>query len=343
MNPYDFVPVDFTTHPEQRKPVQHEKFGTDTISGTLIGKITAEMPLFLKFGNTERFTMNRNGKYIIPGTSLKGLFRSLVETVASGCFEKFDGSYTDKQRGSANYKDKLPKQFRSCSDPEKLCIACRIFGMLNGEKRFTGKVGFQDAVCDRPVTHQAVNTIALMGPKPHHKAFYINGDQIAGRKFYFHQPSGIKTEAQKTAYNQRITPLNAGSEFTFASDFTNMESDEWRALLYAIVLEPSMRHKIGYAKPSGFGSVRIEVTHIRLIDYSKRYTSPDRGISEYSGENLKQYLSDQIQTYTQNTTSRTLTELRRIWGWNPRDTAPYRYPTTAWFKDNPDTPISRTP
>lgn len=346
MNPYDFAPVDFTRPPKRKSPLTHEKFRANAVSGHLTGTIATETPIFIKSGNTEQFIKNKAGQHIIPGTSLKGLFRCLVETIANGCFEKFDGGYTDKQRGRVNYGDKLPKAFRSCQDPNHACVACRIFGMLNGDKQFAGKAGFQDAVCDQPVRHEAVNTIALMGPKPHHDAFYLNGDRIAGRKFYFHHPLGIKTEKQKTAYNQRINPVGAGSEFVFSADFANLEMDEWSALLYAIVLEPSMRHKIGYAKPAGFGSVKIDVTSIQMIDYSRRYISTDRGVAEYADERLAQYVSKQIQPYIQNTTSRTLNELRRIWNWNPQDPTPYRYPTAVekdWFQKNPKLPIGDTP
>ncbi len=347
MNPYDFVPIDFATQTVRRRPpVLHGKF--QGISGKLEAQIIAETPVFVKSGNSEQFIKNKTGNYIIPGTSLKGLFRSIVETVANGCFcGKFDRRYKDAQRGWIDHSKKLPASYLECTNDKKLCIGCRTFGMLYGSKVYAGKVSFEDAVCNNPVSHPAINTIDLMGPKPHHTAFYLDQDEkfIAGRKFYFHHPSGIKTKAEKTKYNQRINPLDSGTQFAFTAGFTNLEDDEWQALLYAIVLEPEMRHKIGYAKPSGLGSVKIEITRIQLVDYVARYTSLSRGISDYQGQALSDYIAQKVQTYT-NRTSQTLNEFRRIWRWDVNDATPYRYPTAVdpnWFQNNPNAPVSQTP
>ncbi len=343
MNPYDFVPTDFSRNPVRCSPILHGKF--QGISGKLEGQIIAETPVFVKSGNSEQFIRNKAGNCVIPGTSLKGLFRSITETVANGCFcGKFDKSYRDRQRGRIDHSKKLPFSYHACTDATNLCIGCRIFGMLGKGKVFAGKVSFQDAVCSNPVSHPVVNTVDLMGPKPHHTAFYLDsgGNSIAGRKFYFHHPQGINTKDKKTPYNQRINPLNTGSQFSFSADFTNLDNDEWQALLYAIVLEPEMRHKVGYAKPSGLGSVKIGITRIRLVDYAVRYTSPNRGITDYAGQSLTNYIAGQIQPFTGNT-SQTLNELRRIWRWDANGTTEYRYPTTDWFRNNSQAPVSQTP
>jgi len=275
---------------------------------------------------------------------LKGLFRSLVETISNGCFGgKFDRRYKDKDRGNIDHSYKLPRSYVICEDPEKLCIACRIFGMLSGKKVFTGKVSFQDATCINPKLYGFIKTIDLMEPKPHHEAFYLDpsGKRIAGRKFYFH--SSLKTKVDKTTYNQQLNPLKDGSEFIFNASFTNLETDEWQSLIYAIILEPEMRHKLGYAKPSGLGSVRIEITKIQLSDYSKRYTSVDKGISEYKDKQLTDYIATQIKSFTDNRTSNILNELRRIWRWDENYTTNYKYPSKDWFEKNPNARISKTP
>lgn len=347
MNPYDFVPIDVNTPIERHRPSNHGSFASNSINGELRGRITAETPIFLKRGNSSDFLTNGEHVPIIPGTSLKGLFRSLVETVAHGCFGgKFDGRYKDRQRGTVDYTKYLPYSIKECTSPDKLCIACRTFGMMHKGDLFTGKVSFQDAVCTRQEPHETVLTVDLMGPKPHHSAFYLDDNHtIAGRKFYFHHPPGILTSRTDGKYNHRITPLNAGSEFEFSAGFTNLEEGEWQALLYAIVLEPEMRHKIGYAKPSGFGSVRIELKAIDLIDYATRYTSPGLGVTYYEGETLIAYINTQIQPYL-NSTSAAITKLRTIWKWDPNDPTDYHYPTAIdgkWFEHHAGDPISATP
>ena len=207
-----------------------------------------------------------------------------------------------------------------------------------------GNVSFNDAVEVKIRKHESVFTIALMGPKPHHQAFYLNptATRIAGRKFYFHQPEGIKKAHEKTDYNEHITPVDTGSQFAFSLQFTNLEPLELQTLLYALVLEPEMRHKIGYGKPTGFGSVHFEITKLTLIDYESRYrTYP--GTSVYEAQELENYLLEQKRMFTDDTASSTLNALRRIWRWDPSNTTTYRYPSQGWFSTNSNTPISSTP
>ena len=113
-----------------------------------------------------------------------------------------------------------------------------------------------------------------------------NKTRIAGRKYYFHQPRGIPEAPQtKTRYNEHIIPVDTGSQFEFSLQFTNLETLELQTLLYTLVLEQNMRHKIGYAKPAGFGSVCFDITKLTLIDYASRYVA-NQGGREYEGEAL---------------------------------------------------------
>ena len=343
MNPYDFVPIDWGKPPIRTHASPHDRFSG--VSGKIEGTITAETPIFIfdspkRNSGAEPFITNYQGQHIIPGSSLKGLFRSLVETIGNGCFLLFSGIYKDEEE--INYSKKLPKDFKKCETTD-LCIACRMFGtMPNTNVLQLGHASFNDAVEVNICEHEAVYTIALMGPKPRHDAFYLDPKQwIAGRKFYFHQPNEIKRTHTKTDYNEHIIPVDVGSQFAFSLQFTNLETLELKTLLYAINLQQDMRHKIGYGKPAGFGSVHFDITKITLIDYASRYVA-NQGTTEYEGEALTTYLSGQTQMFTDDTTSRTLNALRRIWRWDPNDTTAHRYPSQDWFGENPDAPISET-
>lgn len=347
MNPYDFVPIDWDKSPIRKPASPHDRFSG--VSGKIEGTITAETPIFIfdsskRMRGAEPFITNQQGQHIIPGSSLKGLFRSLVETVGNGCFLFFDRIYEDED-GNKNidYTTELPEDFKKCETVD-LCIACRMFGAMHSSDMLSlGHVSFNDAVEVSICEHETIYTIALMGPKPRHEAFYLDPEQgIAGRKFYFHQPRGIPAAPQtKTDYNEYITPINIGSQFTFSLQFTNLETLELQTLLYTLALEQDMRHKIGYAKPAGFGSVCFHITKLTLIDYTSRYVS-NHGTMEYEDKALKTYLSEQMQLFTDDTTSPTLNALRRIWRWDPNDTTTYRYPSQDWFDENSNAPISDT-
>ena len=352
MNPYDFVPIDWNSPPQLHQPSLHDRFSG--VSGKIEGIITAETPVFIfdspkRNHGEEPFIRNNQGQHIIPGSSLKGLFRNLVETIGNGCFQLFDGKYKEDdqdRKRRLNYRQKLPNNFQKCKcSTSHLCIACRMFGRIpdSGDKSnlHLGNVSFNDAVEVKICDHEAVYIITLMEPKPRHQAFYLDGQRIVGRKFYFHQPSGIQTVAQG---NQQIKPIDTGSQFSYLVQFTNLEAVELQTLLYALVLEPDMRHKLGYGKPAGLGSVRFEITKLSLIDYASRYKANQE--AEYVEESrLEAYLSQQTQSFRCNTTSPTLNALRRIWQWipDPNSQTQYRYPGQAWFSANPTTPISGTP
>ena len=274
MNPYDFVPIDWNKPPKRHRPWPHHRF--DGKSGRIEGTITAKTPLFIFHSpkanqGVQPFIKNKQNQHIIPGSSLKGLFRNLVETIGNGCFLLFDGRYENN-----DYRRQLPNSFKKCNTTD-LCIACRMFGRIpdrgDNSNLHLGNVSFNDAIEVNIRDHEAVYLIVLMGPKPRHQAFYLDSDgKIAGRKFYFHQPSGIQTAGQGD-HNPYIKPVDTESQFTFSAQFTNLEDTELQTLLYALVLEPEMRHKLGYGKPAGLGSVRFNIEKLTLINYADRYST----------------------------------------------------------------------
>ncbi len=344
MNPYDFVPTDFGANPVRRAPLTHEKFQGK--AGRIECRLTAETPIFIpesrerqeEFQDAPQNFITRNGVPIIPGSSLKGLLRNLVETVGNGCYLLFDEAY---ERRRFDYSGKLPQPFHKCTNAQLLCIACRMFGMLERRAVFQGNVSVSDALTasGRYSKHAPMYTKPLMGPKPRHKAFYLNDTQnhIAGRKFYFHSQQ-IRQDTRKTPYNQYICPLNPDSQFTFTVDFHNIQDDELAVLLYALALEPTMRHKIGLAKPVGLGSVKIEIATIELIDYQQRYRK-QAAPQKLTGADCQTYVDSRIAAYTQGAQANTPTmqALRRIWNWNPEDDTQYAYPPQSWFKANSQT------
>lgn len=366
MNPYDFVHIDWQKNIERRAAAPHDRF-TDGLCGYIEGTITTLTPLFipqtedlkqknalLRSNRPITFARNREGQYVIPGSSLKGLFRSLVETVGSGCWWLYDGSYRDH----VNFANMLPTGFKQCSQRDSLCVACRLFGLIKDQILLLGQVGFDDAVCTAIVPDEPMYTPILDNPKPRHKAWYLDRDQqyVAGRKFYFHFTDIVKDNQLRWTrsgdpYNSYIHPLGAGSKFSFSGHFNNVAPDEWPSLLYALTLERddweherNVRHKIGYAKPAGLGSIEIKLTKLTFVDYSQRYSSDHRGITIYEEDALRDYVNNWIQPFL-NSNAVTLQDLRRIWGWPPAAGVTYCYPSKReWFEDpaNQNAPISAT-
>jgi len=348
MNPYDFVRVDWS------KPAARRSFTpylTGKLSGRLQGTITTLTPFFIPArrgsgSSPKDYLKDRYGQALIPGSSLKGLFRSLVETIG-GCSWWFfgdrgtTGAYSEVQHN-------LPSNFQRPGSLEALDPACRLFGLIQGGTLLAGCVGFDDAICCSPVAHDPIYTCILSTPKPRHSWYRDNQGRPAGRKFYFHAqnlqtasgwlPSRDTPPAKRQ--NQYIRPIGKDSVFTFTAHFDNVAPDDFSLLLYAIVLEPSMRHKLGYAKPAGLGSVAVKLDWIQIVDRAARYRQSG-GIQRYEDSALDAFVQERIQPYVDDHQSITLQDLRRIWHWPPSHEL--RYPTRQWFNEHPQAPIAETP
>lgn len=359
MNPYDFVPLDTTHPPEPRQPVWHNALAPDAAhpgklySGSLYLYMKAETPIFIgqdQVSNQDpdrpgEHIYNSDGDYILPGSSIKGLLRSVVETLCRGCLTVINGD------------SPLPAGFAPCDNNRALCISCRLFGMMPRQRNanvFLGKVNIGDALAfdHTPDYHRPIYTAVLDGPKPRHRAFYLDeqGRFIAGRKFYFHNAK-LLTENRlipirdtNTYRNQYIQPLASGTDFSSRIDFTNLEADEFAALLLSMQLQEDMRHKIGYGKPIGLGSIHLSVTNLQLVDFANRYKHirSDRGISDYKGEALDELLHGQLAAIDPQVSAAwdrfkslpALGHLERIWRWPPDASVEYAYPSQRWFREH---------
>ena len=77
----------------------------------------------------------------------------------------------------------------------------------------------------------------------------------------------------QASYFRAILP---GSRARFTIRFWNLEDEELRRLLWSVVLEPDLAHKLGHARYLGFGSLRLSIQpESFLIDWEKRYSGDD--------------------------------------------------------------------
>jgi hypothetical protein len=118
-----------------------------------------------------------------------------------------------------------------------------------------------------------------------------------------------------------------------------LNGDELALLLYALTLEPGVRHKLGYAKPAGLGSVEIKLTKVELIDFESRYTTPGGGKTIYEADDLETFVTEQTASYRNDQDSETLNDLRSIWAWPPSDE---EYGYQAWDLRCQRQPIAKT-
>ncbi|HOB09871.1 MAG TPA: RAMP superfamily CRISPR-associated protein [Limnochordia bacterium] len=266
--------------------------------------------------------IRRAGVPCIPGTSLKGVIRSTCELVGNGC---------------ASIGRDIDDAHKPCYTRNRLCITCRMFGFLKKEQCYEGNVSFSDAVLvssKNPVNRWQREQILLSSPKPRHKAFYSSKDM---RKIYHHQPgkariSNVPSNMRNRGMIRTVETAPPGSVFSFDVQFQNLSAEKFSLLLYALVLEKGMAHKIGGARPLGAGSSVITIEKIVYNDAAKRYAGePDKVLT---GAELESFVAEQTRSLREDKCE-TMEALRVLMRYDPHSKKVFRYPDWRWFKDNP--------
>ena len=274
--PFDFV--EFADKVDKSQRPGHEAF--HGLAGELAYTLTVKTPLHISSGNyaltedlglqaknvvRDLYKVTVNGQKVpaIPGSTLKGAARAIVEAVTASCI----GVTRVKRR-------ELPQEAgRSCRPPQ-LCPACGLFGAMNRQSRLT----FSDAVFasgDAAIARMP----ALFRPR---------SGRVKGRKFYFHgrpQPhrEGTYIEVLKpeTVLHGRIT-------------FTGLSGAELGLLLFALGLDNSFQLALGGGKPVAMG--RVVVTGVSLtLRQPASFLNFDGGDEVKEAEALTEAMAGYIQ------------------------------------------------
>lgn len=291
--PYEFVP--FVTQPPQRQPAEgHHRLVTERLSGWFKLRLIARRPVQVASGHLEvkqpasgeevvaqQVTLKQGGKPtpVLPGSSLKGALRSMVEILSPSCVRVV--SWPTRQA--------IPNSLSGCSDLAALCPACRMFGMTGpGRESYLGQVQVGDGwMLEGKIVYARVPLLwsparGRGGLPPR----YLNGQRAKGRKLYYHG----------TVAKGPDTRLAAGTGAVFASrvDFTNLTSAELGLLLTALGQHRQYPFllKIGSAKPVGMGSVEAVITDLNLLGDISRTGRAGAGLEVLNEEALKVRCTD---------------------------------------------------
>ena len=345
MNPYHFVPLGPSG--QRQKVKTHESFQGE--SGTLSCQLTAYTHLFIaavhapsqgKLHERLRASRGDDGRPRLPGSSLKGVIRSVAEALSGSCMVLPGDSteYYDRDT-RREYPYEMPAGFKRCRSNERFCPACRIFGTMSRNGTFLGKIGISDAIAEGEVAVESLTLESLMQPKPRHRVWYGDPRQpsdMRGRKFYYHRPQGARTTTRRGKYNKTVEAVKPRTTFRFSVDYTNLTEDELALLVFAIVLEQEMCHKVGMGKPVGLGSAKIEIVDWKQHNLRVRYEHLGGGTSVLQADTLTVEIERWTNRYHEHYAKweHSLNELRRIWRWDPNATHDIGYPSQEWFKQN---------
>jgi CRISPR/Cas system CSM-associated protein Csm3 (group 7 of RAMP superfamily) len=232
--PYDFVP--FAPQVERKAPVGHHRYLH--LSGTLRARLIARSPVHVASGlltqsRDPRYPLIKahfraNGTPVIPGTSLKGCMRSIVEAISPSSV-------------SITRAPQLPRDLKASDKTKHLDVAQRSDAALDG-----GQTAIQ-------------GTPQLFSPRDEAPVYLDARGQLKGRKFYMH--------GRLASGDLPLEVCPVGSTFTFRLDFENLTPGELGLILIALGLgEPRWYPKLGGGKPACLGTIEVIEPQVEMTD-----------------------------------------------------------------------------
>ena len=118
------------------------------------------------------------------------------------------------------------------------------------------------------------------------QAGYDNQENVLrGRKLYRQQGHSGDSEywasngreyrtTEKSDQNRTVEgALLPGAKFEFTVHFSNLAPIELGALLWTLEMNGAQYHRLGFGKPLGFGSVKLSIADLFVIDAVQRYAN----------------------------------------------------------------------
>jgi CRISPR/Cas system CSM-associated protein Csm3 (group 7 of RAMP superfamily) len=196
----------------------------------------------------------------VPGSSIKGAFRHLYETVTASCLAQADtgrsGRPVDNQLRSCSYR----ADSRSGRNDPNLCPTCRVFGAQG----YLGQVFFHAA-------YPAENTKTEILFAPQRWSPRIIDED--SRKLYTHQ-SALNDEGQPYEQKEPLEVLPVGCAISLKMDFTSLLAPELGLLLLLMGQKADQKiyPKLGGVKAHGWGAIDIHDVVIHRMDENSYLT-----------------------------------------------------------------------
>lgn len=317
---YGFVP--FETQQVGRESFEdyaHDQLRADLHHGQWTFCLTNTTNILINTGTTEDgYPKEKNatktwlkskhpdhaGQPVIPGSSLKGMVRSVYEVLTHSCLFLASKQYKDQKESKKNHpvylhpnryevEKKYHPWLESCqkkNGPVELCPACRMFGTITKGKRnpnWKGRVFISDGLLQNSaeLMSKMVDVPLLFAPRPKSRSnsekypdYFLQG-KMAGRKSYLvrRKAYGPSTNDRLIAERSDKIPIVKGEalkpyhHFTVRVRYQNLTGAEVEALWKSILLEDGLRHLLGTAKAHGWGACYFTLTDWQTMDPAARY------------------------------------------------------------------------
>jgi len=229
--PYNFVPFNHqVVTPHWIDQISHDIPFKDGLSGKIEVKLTAMSPIFVRDGigqaasaknykdgvqqQAHTFSQALDGRYFIPGTSLKGMIRSVVEILSFG---RMEGKVNDHRYAVRDFSN------NSLYNPSKISrtIKCGWLQKVKGEYLLT------DCGAPRRISHKSLSEYF----KTDISTFFQNrrnlGDKSAKMKYeqYPHIPKAFRFDTWDDKNGRSLCRINPEGELAGQIVFTGQPSE----------------------------------------------------------------------------------------------------------------------
>lgn len=189
-------------------------------------------------------------------------------------------AYLYRQPYDKTIHDCLPDTYNSVG----IDMVRAVFGYTEGKEALKGRVQFSNVfIADGKKIQEQIRILG--SPKPTYYPFYLKQDkygqlntyftknvQIAGwKRSLVHKEAQLNSNSdpKRKKVETSFIPLESGTSFTAKINFHNLRPYELGALLSAITFvnnHDKCFHSIGFAKPFGFGKLKVESINLKLAD-----------------------------------------------------------------------------
>lgn len=111
-SPYNFIPLADTVHTPDWQDVSQDVPLEDGVSGTFDIEISTKSPTIVgdeKQGGAVNFFTTPDGKFAIPGSSIKGMIRSIVETMTNARLSQIDDTKISYRAFTESYTQEFTR------------------------------------------------------------------------------------------------------------------------------------------------------------------------------------------------------------------------------------------
>lgn len=279
---YGYTYVESPPHREEirkQRLISHIKYAPDKLSGEITFTLKTVAPVHVGSGIFElaedagttgiervvKGIVKENGLPVIPGSSLKGAFRSITEAISYSCL--LDGKCQAKK------------------EEDEICIACSIFGAMG----FMGRWSFSKATIadeNNYISMKAKTPIPMSVEmwKPninrHKRKFYPYIEYLSdefwksANKLEFHNTANYDNvdDFIKDKVVEPYDFIPKDIEMCFSAKFENMDDKEIGLVLLGMGVgennEPIFQPHIGGSKSFCFGAIEVRVE--KVIIYYQR-------------------------------------------------------------------------